>query len=69
MLVKLKAMDTRICPVCSGAGFYYVSTPDRNAPLEAVLRQCQRQHADKVLVIDNIETPLFEQKPAIGRTP
>ena len=63
MLVKLKPMDARICPVCSGAGWYYSSTPDRNAPLEAELRQCQRQHADKVLVIDNIETPLFERQP------
>ena len=68
MLVKLKPMDPRICPVCSGAGFYYRETPERNAPLCAVLVQCQRQHADKVLVIDDIETPLFERQPEASRT-
>jgi hypothetical protein len=35
-------------------GWYYVQTPDHNFPLEAVLRQCLRQHADKVLVVDDI---------------
>jgi len=42
-------------------GFYYVSTPGRNTPLEAELRRCDWQHADKVLVQDEVETVLFPQ--------
>ena len=63
MFRRLAPPDVRICPICSGIGWYYVQTPDHNFPLEAVLRQCQRQHADKVLVVDDIETPLFERQP------
>ncbi|MCB1589230.1 MAG: hypothetical protein KDI56_10045 [Xanthomonadales bacterium] len=39
--VELTAMDKRICPLCSGAGWYYVDVPGRK-PIPAVLKQCPR---------------------------
>ena len=62
MFRRLVTPDPRICLICHGMGWYYVQTPGRNTPTEAALRQCQRPHADKVLVVDNIETPLFERQ-------
>lgn len=64
MFLSLTAPDPRICPVCHGMGFYYVETPGRNKPLEAVLRQCQRPHADKVMVQGGTETAMFVQPAA-----
>jgi len=35
-------------------GWYYVETPERNRPIEAVLKQCQRLHADRLVVGDGL---------------
>lgn len=64
MFRRLTVPDARICPVCHGMLYYYVETPGRNQPLEAELRVCQRVHADKVMVQDGTETPMFPQ-PAV----
>ena len=61
MFHRLVAPDARICRQCRGMGFFYMQTPGRNIPLEAVLRKCDWQHADKVMVQDEVETVLFQQ--------
>ena len=59
MLIRLTTPDQRICQQCHGAGWYYVETPERNRPLEAVLKQCQRLHADRLLVEGDRVTALY----------
>lgn len=46
MLIRLTTPDQRICGQCHGMGWYYVETPESNRPLNAVLKQCQRPHAE-----------------------
>lgn len=60
MLIRLTTPDQRICPQCSGMGWYYVETPERNRPIEAVLKQCQRLHADRLLVEGDRVTVLYQ---------
>lgn len=60
MFIRLTAPDPRICPQCSGMGWYYVETPERNRPIEAVLKQCQRLHADRLLVEGDRVTVLYQ---------
>lgn len=59
MLIRLTTPDQRICPQCSGMGWYYVETPESNRPLNAVLKQCQRLHADRLLVEGDRVTVLY----------
>lgn len=42
MLIRLTAPDPRICGQCHGMGWYYLETPYRNKPLNAVLKHCQQ---------------------------
>lgn len=59
MLIRLTAPDPRICGQCHGMGWYYLETPYRNKPLNAVLKQCQRLHADRLLVEGDRVTVLY----------
>jgi len=59
VLIRLTTPDQRICPQCSGMGWYYVETPERNRPIEAVLKQCSLPHADRVLVDGDRVTVLY----------
>ncbi len=58
---KLTVPDVRICPVCLGMVYYYVETPGRNQPIEAELKRCQRPHADRVVMQNGVETPVYPQ--------
>lgn len=59
MLIRLTTPDQRICGQCHGMGWYYVETPESNRPLNAVLKQCQQPHADRLLVEGDRVTVLY----------
>lgn len=63
--VELTAMDSRICPLCAGAGWYYVETPGRNKPLYARLVKCQRS----MYHLNYIDLPAPRTAPAFAEEP
>lgn len=64
--VELTAMDKRICPICSGAGWYYVETPGRNKPNQAILKQCPRSmyHLNYIDLPAPRPAPAFTEQPS-----
>lgn len=64
MLIRLTAPDPRICGQCHGMGWYYLETPYRNKPLNAVLKHCQQPHADQILSTGDREAVLYNQAGA-----
>lgn len=54
--VELQAMDRRICSICAGANWYYVETPGRNKPIQAVLKACPRTMMHQNYAFETVET-------------
>lgn len=44
-------------------GFYYIATPGRNEPLEAVLRKCDKQHVESIMVNSGTAVELYTEPP------
>lgn len=52
--VELTAMDKRICPICSGAGWYYADAPGRK-PIPYVLKPCPRTILHQNYAFESVE--------------
>ena len=63
MLTRLTVPDPRICPKCSGMNWYYVLTPSRNQPVEAILTRCHLPHVVSVMVDGERVIELFDRRP------
>ena len=63
MYSRLRPPNPHICKDCHGMGFYYIATPGRNEPLEAVLRKCDKQHVESIMVNSGTAVELYTEPP------